>query len=192
MNVTVIPTARPTFAVDVAQERADQARALLTELGAQVRGPERLVMTPEDIEAAAQHLEGADLVINVCASFSDANPALELYADLQTPVLLWAFREPGPVGDRLWLNSLCGANLFGHALLRSGGEVRLVYGDPGEEQVRQSLTAALNGDLPPAPALPSAAGERADAEERSEERRVGKECRAGWARERWTDEERRM
>src|SRR5690625_739153 len=165
MNVTVIPTARPTFAVDVAQERADQARALLTELGAQVRGPERLVMTPEDIEAAAQHLEGADLVINVCASFSDANPALELYADLQTPVLLWAFREPGRVGDRLWLNSLCGANLFGHALLRSGGEVRLVYGDPGEEQVRQSLTAALNGDLPPAPALPSAAGERADAEE---------------------------
>ncbi|MGC0252202.1 hypothetical protein [Pseudactinotalea sp. Z1748] len=165
MKVAMIPTARPTFAVDVAQQRADQARALLTELGAQVRGPRELVMTPEDIGAAAGHLEGADLVINVCASFSDANPALQLYADQQAPVLLWAFREPGPVGDRLWLNSLCGANLFGHALRRSGGQVRLLYGDPEEDQVRLALQAALTGDLPPAPALPSAAGERADTEE---------------------------
>src|SRR5690625_7926956 len=114
MNVTVIPTARPTFAVDVAQERADQARALLTELGAQVRGPERLVMTPGEIEAAAHHLEGAGLVINVCASFSDANPALELYADLQTPLLLWAFGGPGARCDRVWRHPLCVAGLLGH------------------------------------------------------------------------------
>ncbi len=162
-RVVCIPTARPTFAVEVAAERAAAARALLTELGAEVVGPNELVMTPEDVEAAASYVDpGADLVVNVCASFSDASPALRLYRDLGKPVLLWAFREPGPVGDRLWLNSLCGANLFGHALVRAGGDVRLLYGDPGEGDVRAALFAAINGDLPPASKLPERHGERAD------------------------------
>ena len=167
-RVVVIPTARPTFAVDVAAQRAAEARALLEELGADVSGPTDLVMTPEDLEEAAQHsLEDADLVINVCASFSDASPALRLYADLDRPVLLWSFREPGPVGDRLWLNSMCGANLFGHALVVHAGRVpRLVYGDPAEPGVRETISRALAGELPPVPALPSAARERStDAED---------------------------
>lgn len=154
-RVTVVATARPTFVTDVARQRADAARALLAELGADVTGPEELVMTPDDVETAATHIDGtADLVVNVCASFSDASPALRLYRDLDRPVLLWAFREPGPVGDRLWLNSLCGANLFGHALVRAGGQVRLVYGDPDEPHVADTLRSALAGDLPPAPPLP--------------------------------------
>lgn len=178
-SVVLVPTARPTFAVDVARERAAAARDLLTELGAAVSGPAELVMTPEDVEAAAAYLApDTDLVINVCASFSDATPALRLYADLDRPVLLWSFREPGPVGDRLWLNSLCGANLFGHALVRAGGQVRLVYGDPGEPELRDALTAALAGDLPPAPALPTAQRGRstsgvADALDSLRGRRIG-------------------
>src|SRR5690606_9983686 len=98
-------------------------------------------------------------------SFSDANPALELYADRDEPILLWSFREPGPVGDRLWLNSLCGANLIGHALVRAGAAVRLVYGDPDEPQVRETLRRALGGELPPAPDLPAGHRARADVDE---------------------------
>lgn len=163
-RVVVIATARPTFAVEVARERADAARALLAELGADVHGPPDLVLTPDDTEKAAGYLDGdADLVVNVCASFSDATPAVRLYADRDRPVLLWAFREPGPVGDRLWLNSLCGANLFGHAVGRSGGSVRLVYGDPHEAGVRATVARALAGELPVAPTLPVTHGERADA-----------------------------
>ena len=76
-KVVLIPTAaRPTFAVDVARKLADSARDLLVELGAQVVGPSDLVMAPEDVEAAKAYLAtDADLVINVCASFSDASPA---------------------------------------------------------------------------------------------------------------------
>ncbi|WP_198961796.1 hypothetical protein [Pseudonocardia sp. MH-G8] len=163
-QVVVIPTARPTFVTDVAQQRADAARALLTDLGAEVSGPEQLVMSPQDVEKAAAHLDGsADLVINICASFSDANPALHLYQELDRPVLLWSFRESGPVGDRLWLNSLCGANLFGHALVRGGGQVRLVHGDPDEPEVAEVLRAALAGELPPAPTLPQRQLRRGDA-----------------------------
>lgn len=163
MRIAMIATARPTFVVDVAQERARAARALLTELGAEVVGPEELVMTPEDVEAARPYLAGADQVVHVCASFSDAGPAMALYADLDQPVLLWAFREPGPVGDKLWLNSLCGANLFGHALARLGRQARLVYGEADEPAVRESLQQVLAGRLPVAPELPTAARERGDA-----------------------------
>lgn len=163
-KVVVIATARPTFAVDVAAQRAAEARALLQELGADVSGPTELVMTPEDLDAAAAYPLGeADLVVNVCASFSDASPALRLYADLEAPVLLWAFREPGPVGDRLWLNSLCGANLFGHALVvHAQRSPRLLYGDPGEAGVRAVLERALAGHLAEAPALPLTVGERSE------------------------------
>jgi len=165
-TVVMIPTARPTFAVEAASARAESARALLTDLGAHVVGPSSLVMTPGDVAAAAKFLDpSADLVVNVCASFSDAGPALQLYGESSQPVLLWAFREPGPVGDRLWLNSLCGANLFGHALVRQGGSVRLLYGNPDERHVRESLEDALLGRLPEPPALVSREGDRAPVSE---------------------------
>jgi L-fucose isomerase-like protein len=163
-RVVLIPTARPTFAVDVARRRAEEARALLTELGAEVVGPSELVMTPEDVEAAKAYLtEPADLVINACASFSDATPALALYGDLDQPVLLWSFREPGPVGDRLWLNSMCGANLFGHALVVHAGRTpAFVHGDPTESATREALAGAVAGRLPEVTAMPTTAGPRAD------------------------------
>ncbi|HLI38801.1 MAG TPA: hypothetical protein VKV80_15895 [Streptosporangiaceae bacterium] len=153
--MTVIPTARPTFAVEAARQRAAAARDLLAGLGADVRGPAGLVMTGQDVAAAAAFAgAAADLVINVCASFSDASGAIRLYRGLAQPVLLWAFREPGPVGDRLWLNSLCGANLFGHAIVRAGGSVRLVYGDPDDPATRDTVAAALSGQLPAAGVTP--------------------------------------
>lgn len=162
-RVALVPTARPTFVVDIAEQRAREARDLLVELGAEVVGPEKLVMTPADAQAAAVHLEGdVDLVVHACASFSDASPALELYEGRDEPVLLWSFREPGPVGDRLWLNSMCGANLMGHALVRAGVGVRHVHGDPSETAVRAALEAALAGELPVAPELPTAQAERGE------------------------------
>ena len=155
MKVLMIPTARATFAVDVATERASAARALLSELGAEVVGPADLVMNDDDV-AAAQHFlaEPYDQIVHVCASFCDAGPALKLYAEVDQPVVSWSFREPGPVGDRLWLNSLCGSNLIAHALVREGKQIRLVYGDPDEPGVRAALEGVLAGRLPDAPELP--------------------------------------
>ncbi len=112
-------------------------------------------MDPTQVPGAKALLDRhPDLIVHVCASFSDASPALELYRGLDRPVLLWAFREPGEPGDRLLLNSFCGANLAAHALVRAGVDVRLCYGNPDEPAVRDLLAAALAGALPPAPALP--------------------------------------
>lgn len=165
-RVSLVATARPTFAVEVARQRSEQARELLTSLGADVVGPVDLVMTPADVENARGLVDlDADLVINLSASFSDAGPALALYGHLDRPVLLWSVREPGPVGDRLWLNSMCGVNLFGHALALAGTEVRTLHGDPGEPAVREALVRALGGDLPEAPALPTDQRPRGDTAE---------------------------
>jgi L-fucose isomerase-like protein len=163
-RVSLVATARPTFAVDVARSLAARARSLLEELGADIAGPAELVLTSADVDAAAPLLDpDADLRIHVCASFCDADPAVRLHAGSTTPVLLWAFREPGPVGDRLWLNSLCGANLLGHALALRGVQVRLLHGDPGEPSVRRALADALAGTLPEGPSLaPGPRGGRAD------------------------------
>lgn len=160
MRVLLIPTARATFAVEVAAERAAAARALLTELGAEVVGPTELVMNDDDV-AAAQHFltEPYDQILHVCASFCDAGPALKLYADVEQPIVSWSFREPGPVGDRLWLNSLCGSNLIAHALVRAGKQIRLIYGDPDEPAVRDALHDLLAGVLPPVGELPAPAAD---------------------------------
>lgn len=164
-RVLMIATARPTFVIEVAKTRANAARALLESLGAEVHGPRGLIMTVDDLEGARAYLDQEfDLIINVCASFSDATPALALYSGLVQPVLLWSFREPGPVGDRLWLNSLCGSNLYAHALVRAGGSVRLLYGDPEEATVSETLGRALSGDLPSAATLPHHARERSEPE----------------------------
>lgn len=158
MKVLMIPTARATFAIDVAKERGAAAKALLQELGAEVFGPEELVMNDDDVAAAHSLVsEPHDVIIHVHASFCDAGPAMTLYRDVEEPIVSWSFREPGPVGDRLWLNSLCGSNLMGHALVRAGKSLRLLYGDPDEPSVREALTRIIAGELPDAPELPGVA-----------------------------------
>lgn len=118
----MIATAKPTFAVDAATTRAAAARQPLADLGAEVAGPTALLMSHADV--ASSHLfvdgpagQGFDLIVHVCATFCGAGPALDLYEGIDQPILLWAFREPGEVGDRLLFNSLCGANLIGHAAI---------------------------------------------------------------------------
>lgn len=164
-RVLVVATARPTFAIDVATERVQTARELLASLGADVVGPRGLIMTTDDVTSARDQIDlDADAVVHVCATFSDAGPAVELWEQLDRPLLLWAFREPGEVGQRLLLNSLCGANLAAHALVRAGHDVRLCYGDPEEPAVQALLTDLLAGRLPPPPMSTRSHGERAPAD----------------------------
>ena len=161
-RVNLVATARPTFAVEPALVQLGRAREVLVGLGADLVGPTDPVMAPDDVEAARGTVDlDADLLLHVCATFSDASPASELYRDAQQPIVLWAFREPGQVGERLWWNSLCGANLMGHALVRDGHDVRLVYGDPDEPATADALRRALAGDLPARPDLPLSSGEPA-------------------------------
>ena len=145
-SVTLIPLARPTFDLTVAQANFDAARALLREIGADLRGPESLIMTPDDV--AATKIESTDYYILFMASFSDASPAVDLLSKVKGPVLLWSVREPGEVGERLKLNSMCGANLAAHALIGAGQSVRHLHGNPSEANVKAALQNLLKGNFP--------------------------------------------
>lgn len=156
-TVALIALARPTFDLACAQSNFDSARALLTELGATVVGPSELVMTVEDV--AAVKLPAADLHILFMASFSDASPAVELLGKVKGPVLGWSMREPGEVGERLKLNSMCGVNLAAHALMNVGQLIRHIHGNANEAHVRSAIRDALAGKLPEATAPKSIVGE---------------------------------
>jgi L-fucose isomerase-like protein len=135
--------ARPTFAVDYAAQAAEKARAALLATGWLVAGDATLLMDAQAARDAAQALQtdAPDVLVILCATFCDAGMAVELAAEVDVPVCLWALREPGPPGDRLWLNSLCGAHIAAHALKREGRVVRYIYGDPGEEGILAPLEA---------------------------------------------------
>ena len=161
-TVALVALARPTFDLACAQANFDSARALLIELGAQVVGPAELVMTPEDVTAVK--LPAADLHILFMASFSDASPAVDLLGNVKGPILGWSMREPGAIGERLKLNSMCGVNLAAHALMNVGQSIRHIHGNADEPAVRQAITAALAGNLPTAHAPKEVSGEFASNE----------------------------
>jgi len=147
-KVAMVALARPTFDLACAQANFDAARVLLRDLGAEVVGPAELIQTPDDVAAAT--VPAADLYILFMASFSDASPAVELLGKVPGPILLWSMREPGAIGERLKLNSMCGANLAAHALMNVGQTFRHLHGNANEAHVRTKLIDALAGDLPPA------------------------------------------
>ena len=162
-RVALVALARPTFDLAFAERNFQGARNLLADLGAEVVGPAELIMTPEDV-AAVGKLPDADLYILLTASFSDASPAVDLLSKVPGPVLGWSMREPGQVGERLKLNSMCGINLAAHALMSSGQSIRHLHGNFDEPEVKAKLSEALKGNLPGANAPESKSGDLASEE----------------------------
>ena len=146
-RVALVATGRSTFVQEAGRSVQRRGLALLEDLGAQVRGPRDLIEFPEQIPSGLTPGPG-ELGILLCATFADASVAEAAFGNATGPVVLWAVRDPAPPGERLYLNSLCGANLAAHALVRRGVPVRLVYGDPEERPVRDALGRALRGELP--------------------------------------------
>lgn len=162
-RVALVALARPTFDLPTAQANFDKARDLLLELGAEVVGPENLIMNAEDVASA--HIPASDLYLLFMASFSDASPAVALLGSVPGPVVGWSMREPGEVGERLLLNSLCGVNLAAHALMDVGQSLRHIHGNADEVETRLALKEAMEGKLPPASTLPTRTGELASQNE---------------------------
>ena len=144
--VNLLATGRSTFVQAAGNSVNQRARALLTELGATLNGPEQLV---EFAAGAAFRRQPNAPDILLCATFADASVAEAAFGDSAGPVTLWAVRDPAPEGERMYLNSLCGANLAAHALVRRGVPVRLLYGNPEEPAVRETLNNLLHPEQEP-------------------------------------------
>jgi L-fucose isomerase-like protein len=143
-----VPVARPTFDTEKAAQLTKEAFDLLAEVGFEVSGSQSLVMTPDDLAQVKNDLaKNADIYILMQSSFSDASPAVGLFSNLEAPVLLWSFREPGKVGERLLLNSMCGSNLAAHALIHNGKEIYHLHGNPTEVNTKSALANILAGNI---------------------------------------------
>jgi L-fucose isomerase-like protein len=146
-QVALLATGRATFVEEAGRSAHRRALALLRDLGAEVTGPTELIAEAEEVEETGFFPAADELPVLLCATFADASVALAAFGRSRRPVVLWAVRDPAPLGERLYLNSLCGANLAAHALVREGVPVRLLYGDPEETAVRDQLRQALTGQL---------------------------------------------
>jgi len=124
LTVALVAIARPTFDVPLAQSVADAALAQIERAGLQVVGSNKLIMDAESAATVQHELRNTphDLLVLLQASFADSSMAValaELAAERRIPVLLWAVPDER-AGGRLRLNSLCGINLAGHALMLRG------------------------------------------------------------------------
>ena len=104
-----------------------------------------LIFTSEEAEQAVRLFkeQGCDLVVMAFGTFADAAPAVTLATSIQVPLLLWSLPEPPTETGRLRLNSLCGANLAGNALVGLDRPFKFIYGSPDHERTVQKLRSRL-------------------------------------------------
>ena len=136
MKVAVFALARSTFDTNFARAKAKLALACISKKNDVIGGKELLL----DDEALSRALAEVDwgsvrLVVILQCSFCDANMALRIAAEAgRIPIGIWAWPEER-TGERLRLNSFCGANLGVHALRVAGYEdIRFKYEEPDTAQ----------------------------------------------------------
>ena len=161
MNIGILPLGRSTFDVPFAEERLAAMLAALEDTGCKLVGPRRLLLEPDDADAAMEVVLAArpDLLLVLQVTFTDAGFIARLAGATDAPIAIWAPPEPR-LGGRLRLNALCGLNLASHALGRLGRRFSYLYADP--ERARDALgelVAGRRGVAPregaPSPAPPS-------------------------------------
>ena len=132
-TVALVPIARPTFDIPLAEEMTAQARTHLEQAGFDLSGPTTLVSNSDDVKAVIESLaaDPPDLLLLFQATFADSSMALELVKGIDAPLLMWAVPE-ARTGGRLRLNSLCGINLAGHSLTRAGYPYDYLYAAPDD------------------------------------------------------------
>ncbi len=147
VTIGLVPIARPTFDIPLAESVTAQVRARLGQAGFTLTGPQALVSSLDEAAAAAQALQAdpPDLLLVLQSTFADSTMAAELAAQIEAPLLLWAVPEEH-TGGRLRLNSLCGINLAGHALTRSGQRYDTLFAAPNDPGALEKIGAlALAG-----------------------------------------------
>ncbi len=142
LTLGFVALARTTFDMQLAQEVTAQARALLEGAGFTLLGPQTLVTTLDEAQAAAEVLRHSpvDALVLFQATFADSSMALALVERLDAPLILWAVPE-ARTGGRLRLNSFCGINLAAHSLKRAAREYDYLYAAPDDARVLPTLRA---------------------------------------------------
>ena len=138
-----IPVGVPTFHLESAQAQFDSSVELLRSICPDIRVPEKMLLTLDDLRAYLDDLS-PDAIIFQNLTFANAAYMSEVLRRFDCPMLLWTLREPVIDGGRLRLNSLTGAYSAANAL-RAFDDRRFEYlfGAPSEERSRENLSAFI-------------------------------------------------
>jgi L-fucose isomerase-like protein len=135
-TILLLPIARTTFDLALAQDLADAARRRLDQAGYSVVGPTGMLTDQESIKQSSSTWAqaGHSFALVLQTTFADST-LVNLIADLlPVPLLLWGFPEP-PSGERLRLNSFCGINLAAHSLTLRQHPYSYLYAMPEDPEV---------------------------------------------------------
>lgn len=137
-----VAIARSTFDIPLATSVTEQVRAQLVAQGFTLLGPDALVGTLDEADAAATQLatEPLDALLVFQSTFADSTMILRLAERVDAPLILWSIPEDR-TGDRLRLNSFCGINLAGHALTRAGYVFDYAYAAPTDPAALDKVRA---------------------------------------------------
>lgn len=155
VRLLTVAIGRPTFDVEFGADHVDQALAVVHRCA--VRDDELTVTTLEpdggkpfftdgitlDAALEAATAGGApDIVLVLQATFSDSSMVGDVADRLGVPIVVWSFPE-ARTGERLRLNSLCGANLAAYLLRRRGHPVEFLHADPTADAAGRQLATTL-------------------------------------------------
>ncbi len=144
-TIALIPIARTTFDIPFASEIFQRTQTALSQAGFTITGPTELVTDSSKVQEIIHQMKEIpyDLIILLYCSFADSGLAKQIITDTNGPVLLWAIPEV-PGGGRLRLNSLCGINLTGHSLHRSGSVYDYLYSLPEDSAAIEKIKVLAN------------------------------------------------
>lgn len=138
-----VPVGVPTFHLESAQVQFDRSAQLLRELCPDIRIPEKMLLTMDDLAAFLDELS-PDAVIFQNLTFANAAYISEVLHRFDCPLLLWTLREPVIDGGRLRLNSLTGAYSAANALRAfDDRSFEYLFGAPGEPRCKETIGAFL-------------------------------------------------
>ena len=144
-TIALIPIARTTFDIPYASEIFQRTQTALSQAGFVITGPSELVTDSSKIPEIIHQMHETpfDLIIFLFCSFADSDLAKQIVSETSGPVLLWAVPEV-PGGGRLRLNSLCGINLTGHSLHRTGYTYDYLYTLPEDSAALEKIKVLAN------------------------------------------------
>jgi L-fucose isomerase-like protein len=146
-RILVVPIGRPTFDLELGAEQVSTAMAVLAGIGGGSSGEQTISTDVDELDASLEGGGGAsvdapDVAVVLQATFSDSTLVARVADRLGSPIVVWSFPE-ARTGDRLRLNSLCGANLAAYLLRRRSHRVEFVHVDPSSEAALEIVAQAI-------------------------------------------------
>lgn len=145
-TIGVLPLARSTFDVPLAEDYLARMLGVLEQTGHVIAGPNRLLMEQEATRRAIAELKRAapDRILVLQISFTDAVAMVEIANAFDPPLSIWAVPE-ARTGGKLRLNSFCGLNLAAHALGLNSRDFGYLYADPQSAGIADAVQGLLAG-----------------------------------------------